>query len=86
MKARNIIISADGENTLVCCLTLTIDEITKYAKICGLDVEDVFEVRPEYLQYHCIDGRVWIDTENKEASVRRTNNRVPWFLGNNFTE
>lgn len=71
MKVRNIIISADCELTLVYCLTLTIDEITRYAKRCGLEVDDVYEVKPEELQYYCFDGRAWLDTEKKEALVRK---------------
>lgn len=76
MKVRNIIISAYGELTLVYCLTLTIDEVTRYAKDCGLEVDDVYEVKQEELQYYCIDGRVWIDTEQREEKVRAILSKV----------
>lgn len=76
MKVRNIIISDDNEITLVYCLTLTIDEVTRYAKYCGLDVDDVYEVKPEELQYYCIDGRAWLDTEQKEEKVRTILSKV----------
>ena len=70
--AKNMIISEKGINTLVYCHTLTPNELSRwYEKVIGVKPTDVYPVRDEEIQYHIIDGRVWCDTEEKEAIVRK---------------
>lgn len=72
MRLKNMIISDNGVNTLVYCLTLTQGELAKwYEFVIGTKPTDVFEIREEEVQYYLIDGRVWCDTEKKEGVVRK---------------
>lgn len=71
MEVKNIIITSDCETTLVYCLTLTVDEVKKFAGYCKINVNDVYEVKDEELQYYCIDGRFYADTEAKENRIRK---------------
>ncbi len=70
-RVKNFLIKGDNEE-LVCvyCLTLTEDELKYFAAKSGVNVHDVFEVYQEELQYYCLDGRVYIDTLEKEKLVR----------------
>lgn len=71
MEVKNIIITSDRETTLVYCLTLTVDEVKKFAEYSKINVNDAFEVKDEELHYYCIDGRFYADTEAKENRIRK---------------
>lgn len=78
MKVKNMIISEKGVNTLVYCNTLSPEELSKwYKKVIGVEPTDVYQVKNEEIQYHLIDGRVWCDTEEKEAMVRMQIGKIP---------
>lgn len=70
-KVKNMLITDENENTLIYCLTLTKNEIRKFCEMNDVYPTDICEVRDDEIQYYIIDGRVWIDTPEKEAAVRR---------------
>lgn len=45
---------------------ITEQDITKFVEnVTGYKVNDIYEEKQSNLQYYCIDGRVWIDTDEK---------------------
>lgn len=45
---------------------VTEQDITKFVEnVTDYKVEDIYEEKQSNLQYYCIDGRVWIDTDEK---------------------
>jgi len=45
---------------------VTEQDITKFVeKVTDCKVNDIYEEKQSNLQYYCIDGRVWIDTDEK---------------------
>lgn len=70
-KVKNMLITDERENTLVYCLTLTEDELRQFCETCDVHPTDICEIRDDEIQYYVIDGRVWIDTPEKEAAARR---------------
>lgn len=45
---------------------VTEQDITKFVEnVTNYKVEDIYEEKQSNLQYYCIDGRVWIDTDEK---------------------
>ena len=45
---------------------ITEQDITKFVeKVTDYKVNDIYEEKQSNLQYYCIDGRVWIDTDEK---------------------
>lgn len=70
-KVKNMMVSCGCENILVYCLTLTAREIGKYfQKVISVPLVDIVECRDDELQFYIIDGRVWLDTPEKEKRVR----------------
>lgn len=61
-----------GELTLVYCADdVTTEELSDfYCKRTEGEITDIFEEKQSNLQYYCIDGRVWIDTDEKVARMR----------------
>lgn len=61
-----------GELTLIYCAdNVTTEELSNfYSKRTEGEVSDIFEEKQSNLQYYCIDGRVWIDTDEKVARMR----------------
>ena len=55
---------------------VTEQDITKFVeKVTDYKVEDIYEEKQSNLQYYCIDGRVWIDTDEKvNRMYQRVNN------------
>ena len=55
---------------------VTEQDITKFVeKVTDYKVEDIYEEKQSNLQYYCIDGRVWIDTDEKvNRMYQRINN------------
>lgn len=70
-EIKNIIFQTSNELTLVYCLSLSLEEIKLWCKKLEIDVQDIYEEKQENLQYYNIDGRVWCDTPEKEAIVRK---------------
>ena len=70
-KVKNVFVSDEKENTLIYCLTLTEEEIRKFCETCDVHPIDICELRDDEIQYYLIDGRVWIDTPEKETIVRQ---------------
>lgn len=73
---RNIFVSfEDGGNVLVYTNQTTIGErdIKEWAElVTGNKVLEAYHVPQAELQYYCIDGRVWIDTEEKANKIIET--------------
>lgn len=71
---KNVLIQDDklGELTLFYCQDdVTIEELSDfYRKRTNGDVTDIFEEKQTNLQYYCIDGRVWIDDDEKASRMR----------------
>jgi TusA-related sulfurtransferase len=55
---------------------VTGQDITKFVdKVTDYKVNDIYEEKQSNLQYYCIDGRVWIDTDEKvNRMYQRINN------------
>ena len=55
---------------------VTEQDITKFVEnVTDYKVEDIYEEKQSNLQYYCIDGRVWIDTDEKvNRMYQRINN------------
>lgn len=55
---------------------ITEQDITKFVeKVTDYKVNDIYEEKQSNLQYYCIDGRVWIDTDEKAKRMyQRINN------------
>lgn len=69
-EVKNILLQVGGESVLVYTLTLTIEDVCKYAELVLHEKPtDAYEVKQDELQYYCIDGRVYIDTPEKETAV-----------------
>ena len=69
---KNIFISFEsGDSTLIYTENLSVEECGKFAnKASGDVVIDCYEIADNDIQYYCINGRVWIDTPEKEDKVR----------------
>lgn len=73
-EVRNIFVSMeDGDSMLVYTSELTEKEVTAWAnKACAPNkVVEAYHVPQEELQYYCIGSRVWADTPEKVAKVRK---------------
>lgn len=68
-KVRNIFVNFGEETALIYCLTLTIEQIRQWCEKIGHTPVDIYELKQEELQYYCIDGRVFVDTPEKEVAV-----------------
>lgn len=55
---------------------ITEQDITKFVeKVTDYKVNDIYEEKQSNLQYYCIGGRVWIDTDEKvNRMYQRINN------------
>ena len=55
---------------------VTEQDITKYVEeVTDYKVKDIYEEKQSNLQYYCIYGRVWIDTDEKvNRMYQRINN------------
>lgn len=55
---------------------VTGQDITKFVEnVTDYKVNDIYEEKQSNLQYYCIDGRVWIDTDEKvNRMYQRINN------------
>lgn len=55
---------------------VTEQDIKKFVeKVTKFKVNDIYEEKQSNLQYYCIDGRVWIDTDEKAKRMyQRINN------------
>lgn len=54
---------------------ITEQDITKFVeKVTDYKVNDIYEEKQSNLQYYCIDGRVWIDTDEKAKRMYQTIN------------
>ena len=66
---RNYFVSFENGDSCLVYVTPTnigASSIKKFAEKCtGEKVIEVYHVPQEDLQYYCIGGRVWIDTEEK---------------------
>lgn len=66
-ETKNIFLNMGDESVLVYCKTLSVDDVCKFAEaVLHEKPIEGYEVKQEELQYYCIDGRVWIDTPDKE--------------------
>lgn len=70
---KNIIAIIDGQVNVF----HTLDEVTEAEIVSFVDkvakkpVEDIYEEKDSMLQYYCIEGRIWIDTPDKVARMRK---------------
>jgi len=73
MEVKNYFVNiANGENILVYTYELSAQEVKQWVeKSTGEDVTDIYHVPQDQLQYYCIDGRVWADTSEQVAKVRK---------------
>ena len=70
---RIFIAEINGELTVFYAIrSVSADEVDRFINcVCKTQPADVFEEKQENLQYYCIDGRVWLDTEERVAQMRR---------------
>lgn len=62
----------DGSSVLFYVSVTNIGELSirRFAeKVTGTPVTECYHVPQDELQYYCIDGRVWIDTEEKAKKL-----------------
>lgn len=54
---------------------ITEQDIKKFVEnVTDYKVNDIYEEKQSNLQYYCIDGRVWIDTDEKVNRMYQTIN------------
>ena len=73
-EVKNIFVNfEDGDNMLVYTYELTEEEVTAWAnRACAPNkVVEAYHVPQDQLQYYCIGGRVWADTPEQVAKVRK---------------
>ena len=73
MAVKNLFVNFEnGENCLVYTYDLSEDEVKQWCeKATNNKVIEVYHVPQNDLQYYCIDGRVWADTPEQVAKVRK---------------
>ena len=68
---RNVLVSFEiGDNVLVYCdERLSNEQIKKLAEKAVGHVVDIYEIRNDEIQYYCIEGRCWYDTDTQVEKV-----------------
>ena len=69
---RNVFVSFEnGENVLVYCdERLSNEQIRKLAEKNVGEVSDIYDIKDDEIQYYCIDGRCWYNTDEMVRRVK----------------